>query len=700
MSGLPGHGWTGPLFWALLAHALPAAAPNDDDSEMPTDETGEATATEGAAARDLFRFSLTDLDLELDFSYESRRVRSEPSGRRQTTYTGRDQRYSQALTLRFDGDFLDPNVLEFQGTFGVGLLQEHFRESQEGFTRSDSDEGLLLEYDLSLSAFRNRPVSVSAYARQSRDRVPRRFLPSLLEERREAGASLLAITGNWTTELGFDWSDIDRSGNRQAEDNEHLQNQRFYLDTRGEIGEAQRVHLLFNHEREQSDYQGSNVDLDTNRDELRLEHELTFGPERRHRLDTFFRYNDERGDLARDELELSHRLTLKHTDEFQTVYRYDFYEYDQDAVDSSRHKFDFETLYRPSSQWRITTDLFGLRERVEDDLEIDEYGGSLDVSYRQPGTLGEFLANGALYASQARTQGDADEGVVRGEVHVLDSVRPQALRQLDVKPRTILAYDAARTRIFLPERDYRVIPVGRRTFVFRVLSGNIAENEPVYFDYDYIVPLGDRVDSHRADLDLEYAFRFGLTPYYRFGVRRENVDGSRGSARVRDNTEHHRLGLRYERPSWSVTGEAELFRDSNLPYDAYHLTARAAVWRSTAHSVDTTMQLSRYLFEADFDSRHVWWFNVDVTDRIRLDPYWSASVSGVYRYEDDSIDGETNAVDLEAGLLFARGQLEVELTAEYDLLSIAENRESGFGLWLNIRRNLADLLPSSRMTRR
>ena len=60
----------------------------------------------------------------------------------------------------------------------------------------------------------------------------------------------------------------------------------------------------------------------------RVEHELAFGPNREHWLDTFFRYNEEQGDLARDELELVPRLTLQHTDRFQTVYRYGFYRFE------------------------------------------------------------------------------------------------------------------------------------------------------------------------------------------------------------------------------------------------------------------------------------------------------------------------------------------------------------------------------------
>ena len=66
-----------------------------------------------------------------------------------------------------------------------------------------------------------------------------------------------------------------------------------------------------------------------------------------------------------------------------------------------------------------------------------------------------------------------------------------------------------------------------------------------------------------------------------------------------------------------------------------------------------------------------------------------------YRWEDDSVGGETNGVDVECGLEFKRGYLTVDLTVEYDLLAIADNRDDGFAIFLNVRRDLSHLLPSS-----
>lgn len=697
---------------ALLAARTAAAEepPIPQNAIQPPDErvvTGDVTSP---LRPGLFHLNRSDAYLELESSLERRRVNSSAGNRLQSVQRNREWRFSEALGLSLSGDVIDPEFLAWDAGLKLGLSQERFREQLDGFTRTDTDSGELIEYDLSLDLLRSKPVSVNAYARRSRDRVPRRFLPSLLEQTTESGASVYVTGPTWTTELGFSLSDVDRSGNRLVEDDEHLSTRRFYVDSRWEISDDHGLRLNFDHEDVSSEYQGGVFDFDTRRDELRLEHELEFGPATgsgaRHRLDTFARWNDEHGDLARDEAEFSPRLTLRHSDAFQTVYRYSYNRTDQDAIEVERHKLDVQALFKPNDRWRISANGYWLRERVEDDLETYEAGGGLDAAYRRRTPWGEFSGDAAFIGDRARTVGETDGGVVRGEGHQLGGSRPVFLRQPDVRPGTIVAYNAARTRAYVPGLDYLVTPVGRRMMVRRILSGDIPADDVVLFDYQYRVPLGSRVDSYRMDLYLEHAFRAGddrsavsLTPYYGWEQRWQFADNSRGVPVFEDNTERHRAGLRYDGPRVSLTGEYELFNDTNDPYEAFHLTGRGALFRDQVHALDLTAELSRYRFNGEFDQRKVWWLDVDVTDRLTINPYWSATVSTAYRWEDDSLDGTTNGVDVECGLHFERGQLGVDLTVEYDLLRLADNRDEGFGMWVNVRRSFGDVLGAAQATR-
>jgi hypothetical protein len=603
---------------------------------------------------------------------------------------------TESLGLRLSGDIYNRDFISFDGAFEIGLDQDRFRENIDDFSRTDSDNGLLLSYDFSLDALPDKPVSFSAYARRDRDRRPRRFLPSLLEDRREAGGTIFARDGVWTGEFGVNGSDIERTGNRDEADDERLRRLRFFADNRWEFSDRHALRIMADHEREESQYQGDTYHYDNERTEARLEHDLAFGAAGEHRINTFLRYNNERGDLARDEYEFVPRLTLEHNDKLTTSYRYQFYGFDEGAIDLYRHKLDASAVYRPTEPWRITGDAFWLTERVADDIETYEFGGSVDVQYARPTSLGELSANLTLAAQRTRTTGSAGERIVRDERQQFDRGRLLFLSESNVIRASIVAHDVNRTRIFVEGVDYNVVAIGRRISISRIPTGRIGDTDVVYFDYRYRVAAGSRVDSYRVDFEIEHAFDLGLTPYYTFEIRREFTNGSNALSVFEDNTERHRFGVRYERPTWSVTGEAEIFNDTYEPYYAFHGTCQAALLRHDPHNVDALVHASQYRFTDDLNRRRVTWIDLDLTDRMRVTRYLSATLGAAYRWEDDSIDGETNALDLSCGLQLVRGQLDVHLTAEYDLLDIGESEDRDYGVWLRVRRNLTHLLPQSR----
>ncbi len=670
-------------------------SPAQQDEPSPDSESEPSDEAESRIRPGVLHLTTSEMFLDLEASYEQRRVRSAGERRPDTVQRNQDFRLEQALTLRLGGDIVDPNLIRWNAEFSVGLAQEDSREKTRYYDRSDYDSGLLLEYDLSLDILPSKPISGSVYARQERNRIPRRFLSSLIEDRSEAGASVFARLGSWTSEVGVEWSDVDRTGNRNHADDEHLTTARAFIDNRWEISDKHRLRIAYDHERVESDYQGSRYTFNTTRDQLRIEHDLAFGSAGQHRLDTYFRWNNEQGDIPRDELEFTPRLTLKHSDAFETIYRYSYYRIEQDAIELNRHKVDFDAIWKPNDRWRISADTYALRERAEQDVEVHEFGGGIDASNRRPTRWGEFSANASLTGDEVRTLGDAGDRLIRGESHVLDSARPTFLRQPDIKRHTIRAYSVDRTRLFVEGRDYLVLRVGRLTSVYRLLTGRIADGDAVVFDYRYRIPAGSVVDTYRTDLRLEHEFRFGLTPYYAFEDRRQNADRSRGTPAFADDSERHRFGLRYVRSNWSINGEFEDYDDSVEPYRAYRLDAQATLLQSPIHTMDAAVNLSHYDFVGDFDSRRVNWIDVSLTNNLQLDPYWSALLKSAYRWEDNSRDGETDGVDLECGVRFQRGRLGVDLTVEYNLLKIREDRDEGFGVWLHLRRDLSHLLASA-----
>lgn len=667
-----------------FAEETPASQPAGDDAAAPP-----------PPRRGPFTLRATDLYTGMELDYQSRRVRSEtPYKRDATSHKNRDLRVSELVGLGLAGDVGDPNLFDWRAGLEFGLTQSRFVEEIDAFKQTDNDHGALLEYDFSADALKNKPLSFSGYARRNDDRIGRRFLPSLREIESEAGVSGLAITGPVTTEFGISWRDVERSGNRYEEDDEQLQTSRAYVDSTWQISDHHKLRLSYEHEDQGSNYQGSRYNFDLKRDELRAEHELAFGPGNKHRLDTFIRYNSESGDLARDEVNFVPRLTLQHTDKFRTVYRYGYYQIRQDVIEIEQHKFDVEALYQATRDLRFSLDGFGLYEEADRDVETVQWGTGGDVGYTRPTSTGDLNINLHVAYDREETRGSAGRRVVRNEAHRLSDIRPTFLSKRDVVPISIIAHSDNYTRVYFPGRDYLVIPVADRIQIVRVPWGRIAESDTVFFDYQYDVPAESDAETYWTSFLIEHRFKFGLVPYYSFEGRFQDVNRqSLGTPIFEDNQDRHRLGVRYERPTWTVGTEYEIFDDSIEPFDAVHFTGHAALFRNAAHSLDFRGELSHYWFEGGYDERRVWWLDTDLKDTLQLLEWLSMSTGTAFRWEDDSRDGKTHGVDLEWGLKLNRGYLTVELALEYDLLAIAENREQGFGVFLNVRRDLSHLLP-------
>jgi hypothetical protein len=659
------------------------------------DGTDGGEGGDGGASSPL-SFQLHDVWLEFEGEFESRRVRYR--GRRNWfEQRNTDLLFEESVGVEFTGFLLDPNLLDISGSFAAGLSQSRFEESIGGWGDTESDTGYLLEFDISLEALRTKPLSFSAYARRADERLPRRFLPSLEEETTELGFAALLSTESLTVDAGLTWRDTTRTGHRDYYDDEDLSQLRFYTDADWEIREGQHLRFAYDYEDEHSVYQGSDFSFDTQRHELRLEHEYAFGPQDRHQWDVFFRLHEEEGSYARDEWEAGSFLRLEHSDRFSTSYRYNFYRYRVDGTNIDQHKYDIGAVWRPSDPWRFSLDGYALHEQIDGDVRTDEYGGIAEAAWEKPTRWGTLYANASAAYDRAQTRGDTSRRFVRDEAHSLDEVRSTFLRERNVIAASVLAHDATRSRIYLPGEDYLLYRVADRLAVVRNPLGRIAEDEVVYFDYVYATAFRRTVDTLRTGFDVEHAFEFGLTPYYYYEGRCEDVEDTSWSLyREPDNMHRHRFGTRYEQPGWRVEGEFEIFDDSFEPFDAVHLMGSWSAVQDLDHQLDLTADVSRYWFTGGIDERDVWWIDLDLTDHWRLSPFVSLDASLGYRYEDDSIAGVTNGVDVAGGLIYARNYLSVELTVEYDLLSLPDSREDGVGVFLNVRRSLAHLLPERR----
>ncbi len=670
----------------------------DESSEEKKDEsTDDSSADEQPEKTKRNYLSLNQLDAYLAFRSEYTHTKVEQDNRDrfrrlpQSSQSNEDLTFEELLGLRFDGHVLDPRLVSFGGEIAVGLSQERFEERIGADEKIDEDHGDILRYDLRADFFRGKPISGSIYGLRQDDRIARRFQPSLDQKRNGFGTNWVYSHDKVPMELSYDYQETDRTGNWDKRDDDHFTESTFHYKADWLISKKQKLTLSYDHSDIKQEYQGLRQPYETSRDLVKAEHVLNFGPLDKHELRTLLHAQEESGDFARDLFEFGPQLSLRHSETLQTRYTYQFNAENYEGLEIDTHRADFQLIHQLYENLTSTFDAFTLYEDVEEDVDTTQYGASGDWQYHKKNRWGEFRANLGLGYDTAEYDGDDGVRVVLDEaIAFRDPVSP-TLRNRDVIPWSILVTDASNRRILRYGVDYFVSQVGDYTQITRIRTGLIADGDTVLVDYQYRTPTDGKTDTIRTDFNLEQRFTNGLTPYYRFSYRNQEDDPSTGFPRRADRTDHHRLGVNYDKKKYSLGAEYEIFDDTVDPYDAFHLTGGLRLLQTPEHDVGTSAKFSRFYFEGGTDDRDVTLIDLQLDHRWQMTRTWSAVERVGYRFEDDSVDGETQGWDVSSGLQYAMGDLSAEFTFEYDRLALPESEDDNFGLFVTIRREIRDV---------
>jgi len=643
----------------------------------------------------LLHLRRVDATSELESSFDQSRVRPD-YGYRQGNARQLDRTFlnESVLTLRLDGDIVHPDLIDFRGSLGLGYSNSYWHEERYGQSAHENSSGYLTEFDLRADLFRNKTVSGTVYAQRGEDRIPRLFLPTLRERRTAFGTAWVHKGDQFIWDLSFDYTDTERIGNRVRRDDERFIEDRLRTGVEFTPDQDQRLKVNYEFSRTNRNYQGGYYDFNTERNQVTLDYDVAFGSKRQHRFETYLRFQDESGDLARDLFEFGPRLILAHSDTLSTSYGYQFNREVYDGYRVDQHRVDFQLTHQLYKNLTTTVDAFGLLERTDDGVQTEQYGGSVDWQYNRSNDYGRFYAELRLAGDAEDITGNNGNRTQINESGTFRDPLPLYLIKQNVVISSIIVRDITGRIIYLLGSDYTVTIIHGRAALLRVPSGRIVDGQSIHISYVYRTPAHGEVNTRRVDLNLRQEFDNGLTPYYRFSMRDQDTNQSTGFAYKADRTDHHRVGVRYTRPRWSASAEYELYDDTVGPYNAVHIDGNANVIRNEGEQLDLRGSFSQYWFKEQGWNRDVSVFDLGATHERRLNDYWTTSLTTTYRWENDSQHGETNAVDLGSRLAYQRGNMSLEFSLEYDLLYLPESHEDGVSAWVNLRWTVDDVLRS------
>ena len=677
--------------------------PADSPTSSPT-----ATAEPEAGPPHYFTLDRLDAYLELEGDYNHTRVQSNYRQRYGTfkrTQTNRDYTFEERLGLGLTGTVVDPSCIAFDGEVSFALTQSRYEERGWLADENDTDPGHLLQYDMRVNFFTGKKLSGSAYALRGDDRISRRFQPTLDETRNGFGSSWDFADEKFPMTLSYDYLETDRTGNWDKRDDEHYTESNLHYGATWNVSDYHRFKLAYEHADTKQEYQGLRDAFDTTRDLFTLEHEIEFGRQHQHSFRTLAHWQEESGDFARDYFEIGPQLTLHHSDTFETMYKYQFNRERYEGLDIETQRFDLQAVHQLYTNLTTTVDLFGLHENVENDVTTTQYGASVDWQYNRKNAYGRLYADLGIAYDTEESQGSNRVRVVLNESATFRDPLNITLRNRDVLRQTIVVTDPTNRRFFVAGRDYGIVRLGDVTQLVRFKTGLIADGDTVLIDYQYRTPINGQIDTIRVDGGIEQRFDNGLTPYYRFAFRNEEMphhstgfsyldfpgEASTGFARAADRTDHHRLGLKYEQKRYTVGTEFEIFDDTVEPYYAFHGDGLVHILQRAEHTIDASARFSRFFFEGGYDRRDVTILDVDLDHRWQLRENLSTFERMAYRWEDDSVDGTTHAWDVGVGVDYVMGDLTAEVSFEYDRLDLPQSVEDDFGLYFRIRRDFPNV---------
>ncbi len=644
-------------------------------------------------------FSLTELDaffeIEGDFSHREVESTLPESGRlfrRKNSQSNEQWTIEEQLGLRIAGTLINPKTITFGGTLSFGLSQSRFEERGFAGDRTDTDRGYLAEYDLRANFFPGEKLSGSVYGRRVDNRINRAFQPTLRERVTAFGGSLYYADEKFPMELRYDHRETDRTNNVREIDDEHYTDSIFHVRQGWNIDDGHKVDFSYEHGNIKQAFQGADRDFETTRDLIRVDHELQFGDDRQHTFRTLVHWQEESGDFARDLFEIGPQLIIQHSDSLQTLYKYQFNRERYEGLDVETQRADFQIVHQWYSNLTTTFDVFGLYEDIEDDINTTQYGALVDWQYNRRNRWGHFYANLALSYDTEEIDGDDGRRIVLDESIALRDPVPVELRNANVVRSSVVVTDSTNRRVLRAGIDYAILHRGNATLIDRLPGGLIVNGDTVLVDYQVATPQNGQLDSMRVDFSLEQRFSNGLRPYYRLSYRNQEDDTSEGFLRRADRTDHHRVGVVFDRDRYSLGAEYEVYDDPVERFHGFHLDGRVDLLRDPDQTVSATARLSRLFFDGEFDDRNVSLLDLQLDHRWRISEALSTVERLGYRLEDDSVDGTTHSWDVTAGLEYSIGDLLCSLTLEYDRLDLPESEEDNFGVFVRFRRDFPNVL--------
>ena len=603
--------------------------------------------------------------------------------------TGQNKRKSKAtvieerLKLKMKGDLYHPNFLLYNAALGFGLIQQSFVTDGD----SDRSRGSLNDYSVLAQLLRMKPYPLTVYLNKSEDLIPRRFLGSLRVERQSSGISLALRSENWPMRFQYSTGETrQKSLAPTARDFFNRDAERFKYSVTHDFSELSHMRFEFDRNEVSQRSSASSTDLKENR--YTLLHDLTFGGDEQHRLDSFFAYTDQSGSFNFENLQAEERLRLQHTSDFFTNYNLRFTDTKQETSRNKEVRGQAGFEHRLYESLVTTGNIFASESDLNNQGKLTQRGGGLGFNYRKKNPWGTLLSTYTVNLSRSDQTGGSGTGIVIDESHVFTDPLPITLDRVNINTSSIVVTDSTGLDIYTLGDDYTITEINGRIRLNATTLGtippNIGDGETLFVDYTFFVEPKRQEDVLRQNFTVRERFDKGLSLYYAYQRQDEKVSSSVTEI-TPDEFKTNTFGAEYVKKALSLLAEYSKQNSTQISSTHKRLEARYS-WTIDDDTRASVLVSNQWLYFGEPENYDIVVFRAGGEIFSRLTDKYNVSARFDYRNEDDSRFGITEGVQLTSELQYNYRRLSITTGVELSLLKRRDDEINSSFLYLRLRR--------------
>jgi hypothetical protein len=595
-------------------------------------------------------------------------TRTDEQGVAETRRESETTVFEERLNLRTRGNVYHPNLLLYDIALGLGLAQQDFT-FDEGSGKTDA---ILDTYALTLQFLRAKAYPLTISVSKSDDLIAREFLGSLRSERESASVTFSLKLKDWPMTFQYSTSDTRQDSLSELErDFFARQSNRFKYTLDHEF--SKYSHMRFEYDRDDISQESLGVTTDIIEDRYTLTHDLTFGKERQHRLDSFVSFIEQSGNFFFETLRWDERLRLQHTDDFATNYELRYADSKEDTFrnEETRLQAGFEhSLYESLF---TTGNVFVSQSNLGDQGELSQDGGAISFNYQKKNPWGLLLSTYGASIVRTEQTGGGGTGIVTDEQHTATSLFPVQLNRTNIDVSSIRVKDAPGPGLlFQLGDDYTITEINGRVrlniiTVGGVIPPNFTEGQQFFVDYTFFIEPEREEKTVRQNFTIRERFKNGFSTYFRHQRQDEDITSTLTEI-TPDEFRINTFGAEYLKGGLSLVAEHSDEESTQIPSRSTRLEARYD-WAVSSGTNVSVWASNHWLDFGEPDARDITRFDAGTEVFGRLTDRFSISGRIDYRNEEDSRFGPTEGFELISSLQYDYRLLSISTGVELDLLT-------------------------------